>query len=227
MAEEKTAGFQVWPTMREREFRHDGRFVTVPDDWTFVPSGDPGLTRRLKAAGECWTVVRRRKNRIESIGLWTAASTVARIKEELDRERTSPEYLKKLEASRRARIAKQDAYVVEFRQAVVDFLGFAPRYGEMAWDIADAVTDQAVPVGSGTVARTQRIPLADRAEAAVIAWMRHQTTDYDHRAIARIRGERRNVRRELAGESRRLLDRYRRGEDVDPETCPLARALRS
>ncbi|MBQ9501604.1 MAG: DUF2293 domain-containing protein [Lentisphaeria bacterium] len=213
--------------MREREFRHDGRFVTVPDDWTFVPSGDPGLTRRLKAAGECWTVVRRRKNRIESIGLWTAASTVARIKEELDRERTSPEYLKKLEASRRARIAKQDAYVVEFRQAVVDFLGFAPRYGEMAWDIADAVTDQAVPVGSGTVARTQRIPLADRAEAAVIAWMRHQTTDYDHRAIARIRGERRNVRRELAGESRRLLDRYRRGEDVDPETCPLARALRS
>lgn len=226
MAEEKTADFQVWPTMREREFRHDGKFVTVPDDWTFVPSGDPGLTRRLKAAGECWIVVHRRKNRIEAIGLWTAAAAVERIKEELERERTSPEYLKKLEAARRARIAKQDAYVVEFRQAVVDFLGFAPRYEEMAWDIADAVTDQAVPVGSGTVARTQRIPLARRAEAAVIAWMRHQTTDYDFRTIARIRGERRNVRRELAGESRRLLEKYRRGEDVDPETCPLAQALK-
>jgi len=226
MAEDRTAEFQVWPTMREREFRHDGKFVTVPDGWTFVPSGDPGLTRRLKAAGECWIVVRRRKNRIESIGLWTAAAAVERIKEELERERTSPEYLKKLEAARRARIARQDAYVVEFRQAVVDFLGFAPRYEEMAWDIADAVTDQAVPVGSGTVARTQRIPLKSRAEAAVIAWMRHQTTDYDHRTIARIRGERRNVRRELAGESRRLLEKYRRGEEVDPETCPLAQALK-
>ena len=227
MAEDKTAEFQVWPTMREREFRHDGKFVTVPVDWSFVPSGDPGLTRRLKAAGECWIVVHRRKNRIESIGLWTAASTVERIRDELEKERSSPEYLKKLEAARRARIARQDACVVEFRQAVVDFLAFSPRYEEMAWDIADAVTDQAVPVGSGTVARTQRIPLRSRAEAAVIAWMRHQTTDYDRRAIARGRGERRNVRRELAGESRRLLDRYRRGEDVDPETCPLAQALKS
>ena len=213
--------------MREREFRHDGQFVTVPADWVFVPSGDPGLTRRLKAAGECWIVVRRRKNRIESTGLWTLAENVGRIREELEKERTSPEYLKKLEAARRARIARQDAYVVEFRQAVVDFLAFAPRYEEMAWDIADAVTDQAVPVGSGTVARTQRIPLEKRAEAAVIAWMRHQTTDYDHRVIARIRGERRNVRRELAGESRKLLEKYRQGADVDPETCPLARALKS
>ena len=227
MAEEKSSEFQIWPTMREREFRHDGQFVTVPENWVFVPSGDPGLTRRLKAAGECWIVVRRRKNRIESTGLWTLGENVERIRAELEKERTSPEYLKKLEAARRARIARQDAYVVEFRQAVVDFLAFAPRYEEMAWDIADAVTDQAVPVGSGTVARTQRIPLAKRAEAAVIAWMRHQTTDYDHRVIARIRGERRNVRRELAGESRRLLEKYRQGVDVDPETCPLARALRS
>ena len=227
MAEEKSSEFQIWPTMREREFRHDGQFVTVPENWVFVPSGDPGLTRRLKAAGECWIVVRRRKNRIESTGLWTLGENVERIRAELEKERTSPEYLKKLEAARRARIARQDAYVVEFRQAVVDFLAFAPRYEEMAWDIADAVTDQAVPVGSGTVARTQRIPLAKRAEAAVIAWMRHQTTDYDHRVIARIRGERRNVRRELAGESRRLLEKYRQGVDVDPETCPLARTLRS
>ena len=218
--------FQVWETMRQREFKHDGEFVTVPDTWAFVPSGDPGLTRRLKASGECWIVVYKRKNRIESQGLWTEASRIEQIKAELEAERSSPEYLKKLEAARRARIAKQDAYVVEFRQAVVDFLHFAPAYEEMAWDIADAVTDQAVPVGSGTVARTERIPLAERAEAAVIAWMRHQTTAYDHMHIARIRGERRNVRRELAAESRKILDKYRRGDAVDPETCPLAQALK-
>lgn len=218
--------FQVWETMRLREFKHNGEYVTVPDTWAFVPSGDPGLTRRLKATGECWIVVYKRKNRIESKGLWTDSSRIEQIKAELEEERSSPEYLKKLEAARRARIAKQDAYVVEFRQAVVDFLNFAPCYEEMAWDIADAVTDQSVPVGSGTVARTERIPVEKRAEAAVIAWMRHQTTAYDHMQIARIRGERRNVRRELAAQSRKLLEKYRNGEPVDAGTCPLAKALK-
>ncbi len=218
--------FQVWETMRLREFKHNGEYVTVPDSWAFVPSGDPGLTRRLKATGECWIVVYKRKNRIESKGLWTDSSRIEQIKAELEEERSSPEYLKKLEAARRARIAKQDAYVVEFRQAVVNFLNFAPCYEEMAWDIADAVTDQSVPVGSGTVARTERIPVEKRAEAAVIAWMRHQTTAYDHMHIAHIRGERRNVRRELAAQSRTLLEKYRNGEPVDPETCPLAKALK-
>ena len=218
--------FQVWETMRLREFKHNGEYVTVPDSWAFVPSGDPGLTRRLKATGECWIVVYKRKNRIESKGLWTDSSRIEQIKSELEEERSSPEYLKKLEAARRARIARQDAYVEEFRQAVVNFLNFAPCYEEMAWDIADAVTDQSVPVGSGTVARTERIPVEKRAEAAVIAWMRHQTTAYDHMQIARIRGERRNVRRELAAQSRKLLEKYRNGEPVDAGTCPLAKALK-
>lgn len=218
--------FQVWETMRKREFKHDGEFVTVPDDWAFVPSGDPGLTRRLKASGDCWIVVHRRKNRIEAKGLWTNAARIEEIRTQLEVERTSPAYLNKLESARKARIAEQDAYVVEFRQAVVDFLDFASCYEELAWDIADAVTDQAVPVGSGTVARTERIPLAARAEAAVIAWMRHQTTGYDHMHIARIKGERRNVRRELAAQSRVLLEKYRKGEAVDPDSCPLALALK-
>ena len=116
--------------------------------------------------------------------------------------------------------------MIRFRQAVVDFLNFAPRYHDFAWDLADAVTDQAVPVGSGTVARTERIPLPVRAEAAVIAWMRHQTTAYDRMTIARIKGERREVRRRLAERSRALLSRYRAGEDIDPATCPLAQALK-
>jgi len=49
----------------------------------------------------------------------------------------------------------------------------------LAIRLARAVADHATPVGSGTVARTKRIPVEERAEAAVIAWMRHQTTGYD------------------------------------------------
>ena len=215
---------QVWRTNRPRDFLRDGKVVTVPESWVFVPSGDPVLTRRLKSSTECWLVVHKRKNRIEAIGLWCDGTLVERIKNDLAAERSNPAYQRKLEAARQARIAKQDAYVIEFRQAVVDYLHFAPKYEEMAWDLADAVTDHAIPVGSGTVARTERIPVSKRAEAAVIAWMRHQTTGYDNMHIARIKGERRAVRRELAGDSRELLEIYRRGDDA-PDNCPLKAAL--
>ncbi len=74
------------------------------------------------------------------------------------------------------------------------------------------------------MARTKRIPVEQRAEAAVIAWMRHQTTGYDGMAIPRVKGKRREVRRMLARRSQDLLARYRRGEPV-PEGCPLRKAL--
>lgn len=100
------------------------------------------------------------------------------------------------------------------------FLTFHPRHADLADRLARAVTDHATPVGSGTVARTKRIPVEQRAEAAVIAWMRHQTTAYDGMSIPRMRGKRREVRRQLASRSRELLDRYRRGESTTAE-CPL------
>ena len=59
--------------------------------------------------------------------------------------------------------------------------------------------------------RPRRIPVGRRAEAAVIAWMRHQTTGYDGMVIPRVKGKRREVRRMLAQRSQELLARYRRG----------------
>ena len=91
--------------------------------------------------------------------------------------------------------------------------------------MATLVTAHATPVGSGTVARTERIPIEKRAESAVIAWLRHQTTAYDHMKIPRVKGKRREVRRMLAEESRKLLACYRRGDAVDVGNCVLQQAL--
>jgi 16S rRNA U516 pseudouridylate synthase RsuA-like enzyme len=63
--------------------------------------------------------------------------------------------------------------------------------------------------------------VAERAEAAVIAWMRHQTTAYDNMQIARIKGRRREVRRELAAISRAVLDLHRRDAAHAEGSCPL------
>jgi hypothetical protein len=108
---------------------------------------------------------------------------------------------------------------------VLGFLAFHGRHAGLAGRLAEAVTDHAAPVGSGTVARTRRIPLERRAEAAVLAWLRHRTTAYDRMMIPRVRGKRREVRRLLAAHSRALLDAYRRGNPADAASCPLQQAL--
>ena len=127
---------------------------------------------------------------------------------------------------RRARRAQvQEAYAEEFRDTVLRFLDFHPVFQSEGAALAELISAHAVPVGSGTVARTERIPVEDRAAAATIAWLRHQTTAYDGMVIPREKGRRREVRRMLAQTSIRLLAGYRAGRLPDREHCPLAAAL--
>ncbi len=202
----------------------DGRILTAPADWVLLPPGDAALTRRVKAAGEHWVVAEKKGRKVFSRGVWAAAAIVERIRAELDAERSTDAFAKKKVADARRREKTQAVYVEDFRGAVVAFLAFHPTYADLADRLAQAVTDHATPVGSGTVARTKRIPVERRAEAAVIAWMRHQTTGYDGMVIPRVKGQRREVRAMLARRSRELLERYRRGESP-PEPCPLSKAL--
>ena len=202
-----------------------GEVLTPPPDWALLPPGDPGLTRRTKAAGPTWTVQEKKGRKTFSHGVWAPAATIEAVRRELAAERADPRYAKRLAADAQRRERDQAVYAGQFRDAVVRFLAFHATYAPLAARMAQAVADHATPVGSGTVARTKRIPVEQRAEAAVIAWMRHQTTAYDHMSIPRVKGKRREVRRMLAEQSRRLLDAYRAGRPVNPGTCPLQRAL--
>ena len=202
----------------------DGKILTAPDGWIFLSPGDAALTRRVKAAGDHWVVQEKKGRKIFSRGVWAPAATIERTRGELETERSTEGYTKRKEADARRRDKAQAEYVEDFHGAVVTFLGFHENYADLAQRLARAVTDHATPVGSGTVARTKRIPVEQRAEAAVIAWMRHSTTAYDSMKIARIKGKRREVRRMLARRSHDLLEGYRRGNSVGDE-CPLRRAL--
>ena len=155
-----------------------------------------------------WTCSLRRV----SASLRLAYPSVDRIRAELEAERSTEGYARRREADARRRDKAQAEYAEDFFGAVVAFLAFHANHAELADRLARAVTDHATPVGSGTVARTKRIPVERRAEAAVIAWMRHQTTGYDGMMIPRIKGKRREVRRMLARRSQEMLARYRRGE---------------
>jgi hypothetical protein len=202
----------------------DGSVLTPPAGWVLLPPGDAALTRRAKAAGDHWVVQEKKGRKVFSRGIWTAAVTIDRIRAELAAERSTGGYAKRKVADARRRDQAQAEYVEDFVGAVVTFLAFHPGHASLAERLARAVADHATPVGSGTVARTKRIPVERRAEAAVIAWMRHQTTVYDSMVIPRIKGKRREVRRLLARRSHELLRRYRRGEPA-PGGCPLQQAL--
>ena len=202
----------------------DGKILTVADGWVLLPPGDAALTRRVKAAGDHWVVQEKKGRKLFSRGVWAPATTITRIQAELETERSTESFAKRKVADAKRREKAQEIYVEDFTGAVVTFLAFHRNYAELAQLLARAVSDHATPVGSGTVARTKRIPVEQRAEAAVIAWMRHQTTAYDSMPIPRVKGKRREVRRMLAQRSKELLARYRRGE-MNGEECPLVKAL--
>jgi len=202
----------------------NGAVLSVPAGWQLLEPGDAALTRRVKAAGEHWVVQEKKGRRTFSKGVWALAATIEQIRADLEAERSTAAYAKRQAAGARRREKVQTEYVEDFRGAVVTFLNFHSDYAGLEKRLAEAVTTHATPVGSGTVARTKRIPVEQRAEAAVIAWMRHQTTAYDSMAIARVKGKRREVRRMLAQRSKELLSRYRRGE-TSSDHCVLQHAL--
>ena len=223
--DKKTDKTTFLPGPREGTVRDAaGNVLSVPKGWSLLPPGDAGLTRRVKAAGEHWVVQEKKGRRTFSRGVWASTATIDQIRADLAAERSTDAYTKRKAADSKRREKAQDAYVEDFSSEVVKFLDFHAKHDKLAKQFAAAVTAHATPVGSGTVARTKRIPVQQRAEAAVIAWMRHQTTAYESMKIPRVKGKRREVRRMLAQRSKQLLERYRQGEPAGTD-CPLQNAI--
>lgn len=202
----------------------NGHPVTPPEGWAFLPAGDAGVTRKVSSAGVFWRVQVKMGRRIISKGLWAPKDTIELAVLQMQSTRQTELYQKKVEAAKRRREKIQTEYVDDFCNQVERFLNFHPIYKDMGAKMAKLVSLHATPVGSGTVARTATISIEERASRAVIAWMRHQTTAYDQMPIARIKGERRRVRRMLAQRSVELLESYRKGEPIKID-CPLYAAL--
>ena len=203
----------------------DGKMLRPPKGWSLLPPGDAAVTKKVKALGPTWVIQEKRGRRVYSKGVLAPKGNIEIAKESVEAKRKDPAYQKQLQASRQRRAVKQEQYVEDFTQSVFEFLNFHQKYEDFAKKMSEQISKHATPVGSGTVARTERIPIEERAERAVIAWMRHKTTAYDNMKIARVKGRRREVRRELAKVSRQILQSYRSGREIVPN-CPLAGSLR-
>jgi len=214
----------VKPGARGELIGQTGGILIPPSDWSFLPAGDAGITRKVTSKGAYWKVEVKKGRRTISLGIWASETTISQAKQEVQQIRLTDEYQKKQTYAADRRDKKQTEYEADFCFAVECFLDFHSNYKQLEKKLAKAVTVHAIPVGSGTVARTKLIPIEERAALAVIAWMRHQTTAYDNLKIARLKGERRAVRRSLSQQSVELLGSYREGQAI-PENCPLQKAL--
>src|ERR1700685_3878863 len=117
----------------------DGKVLTAPEGWILLPPGDTALTRRVKAAGDHWLVQEKKGRKVFSRGVWASASTIDRIRADLEAERSPEGFTKKTEAAARAREKAQVEYVEDFLGAVVTFLAFHPNYADLADKLARAV----------------------------------------------------------------------------------------
>ncbi|MDH3348928.1 MAG: DUF2293 domain-containing protein [Desulfobulbaceae bacterium] len=210
----------VTPGPKNTVIDKNGVKIIPPADWDFLPAGDAGITRKVTSKGLFWRVQVKKGRRFISKGVWAPAATIEHARKTITALRATDEYARKMTKNRERRERIQAQYSKEFHREVRNYLSFAPQYIEFEKNLATAVTDHAIPVGSGTVARTSMIPIEERAAKAVIAWMRHQTTAYDSMKIARIKGQRRKIRRMLAQHSVHLLEKYRNGEEPALD-CPL------
>ncbi|AGF78040.1 hypothetical protein UWK_01480 [Desulfocapsa sulfexigens DSM 10523] len=205
-------------------FSESGERLTPPRGWAFLEAGDAAVTRSVKAKGETWVVQIRKGRRMSTRGIWAREQDIHESRKEVEAKKATPEYAKRRSADLARRSLKQEQYHVDFCTEVIQFLGFHPRYQMEAAFLGKKISEHATPVGSGTVARTERIPIAARAEAATIAWMRHRTTAYDSMRIARVKGKRREIRRQLAAQSVKVLQAYRQGDEPG-DNCPLQKVL--
>lgn len=203
-----------------------GKVFSVPAGWENLPAGDASVTRKLKSLGPTWTVQEKKGRKTFSHGVWAAKEHIEAAKALVDAHRADPKNQKKLAQAKVRREEKEEVFGEEFQQAIIKFLKFDEKYQAMVEQLAVLVKEHAVPVGSGTVARSSSVTLDDKAAMAVMAWMRHQTSAYDSTPVARVKGARRELRRQIARQSERILANYRTGDDVDHRDCPLYKALK-
>jgi hypothetical protein len=204
-----------------------GTVFIVPASWANLPAGDASVTRKLKSLGPTWTVQEKKGRKTFSHGVWAAQEHIQEAKALVEAQRRDPKHQKKLAQAKVRREEKETVFGEDFQQAIITFLNFDKQYQTLVGQLAVLIKEHAVPVGSGTVARSSSVTLEDKAALAVMAWMRHKTSDYDSTPVARIKGARRELRRKIARQSTQILATYRSGESSNLQGCPLYKALQS
>lgn len=155
--------------------------VQIPAGWDLLPRGNAFLTRTVKELGPYWFAWQprsRQRHHRRAIGVFAPAANIQASRLQADRTAGQRAYRRAQSARQRER--DETRYRQQFAEAVVVFLNFAPEHAGLARQIADETAERASQIGSGRVGRTSKLTLAEKAELAVRAHIRHRYTDYEN-----------------------------------------------
>ena len=155
-----------------------------PEGWEFLPTGDPFVTHRVKAAGAYWSLwsPRGRQSHRRLLGILAPAATTARA----EAAKTAGERSSRRAQGAAYRARKEDVYRQGLAEAIVAFLAFAPEHADLARSIATEAAQRAGEVGSGRVGRTRKLSVDERAALAARALIRHKYTGYEERLLTEV-----------------------------------------
>lgn len=165
---------------RQGPWSPDHGDIKIPAGWEFLPSGDAFVTRQVKGDGLYWVAWRPRgkgRPHRRRLGLWAPTEAIERARALA--EQTVEQRLRHRGQGALQRARTEDRYRADLAEAIYGYLAFAPRYHEIASQIAQGAAVLAATVGSGRVGRTRTLPLEERAALAARAWIRHNLTDYE------------------------------------------------
>jgi hypothetical protein len=179
-----TLQLDVYDSRENGVWHPEHGILSEPEGWEFLPSGDPFVTRRVKAAGVYWSLwMPRDRNRPHRrlLGILAPAATIAHAR--IEAVKTTEERTSRRAQGAAYRARKEAAYREELGQAIVAFLAFAPEHARLARSIATDAAHRAGGVGSGRVGRTRGLTLEERAALAARALIRHTYTEYEERLV--------------------------------------------
>jgi len=147
--------------------------------WSSWLPGKPFVTRQVKAAGAYWTSWEpRSRNRPHRrrLGLWAPTQAVTAARQAAAETAEARSVRRRSGARQRER--REDRFREELRSAIIRYLDFAAEHAHVMAQIADEASGRAAEVGSGRIGRAGALTLAEKAELAARAHIRHRFTDY-------------------------------------------------
>ena len=153
--------------------------IEVPKGWDILPPGDAFVTRHVKLGGPHWVAKKLAKGYTTTLGIWTPKENIAAAQKRA--EETMAQRESKRVISRAQREKQEAKYRQQFVETAYRYLAFAPKHKKLAQDIAGGAAESATEVGSKRVGRTRKLPLEEKVELAVRAYIRHNYTDYEDR----------------------------------------------
>ncbi|QZT38099.1 DUF2293 domain-containing protein [Halosquirtibacter xylanolyticus] len=210
----------------EKLLDKQGQEVSVPPQWVFLPAGDAGVTRAITKHKNYIRVKVLRGRRAISKGIWAPEALILEAKQRMEAMRSSESYQKQNLQRGIRRDQKQEVFKGALESAIKDKLSFHLCYKELEFKLAKAIADHSAPIGSGTVARSSRLTMEQKAERAINGWVRHHLTPYDQLKIARVKGARSMARKIMIEKGNEVLDIYRIGQER-PSPCPIQKSLES